>query len=510
MIFLNSKNKINCFVPLYFFLFVNLGIYAQVDNEEILQFENGLTPLTQIKDSAIIRYNIEDRMKFFRVPAVSIAVVKNGKIILSKGYGEADINSHRKADSTTLFQVASISKTVNALCILKLVEENKIALTTDFRQYIRDGSFKENEYSKNETITIANLLSHTGGINRDDGPSGDYTLNKKLPTITEIVKGEKPALGDGAYCIRKPNEAYQYSNQGVCITQKILTDLFDPNYNSLITEKVFTPLKMQNSSFSIIRTNAEQEKLACGYLGNYKIVAPWVFPCQAQGGLVSTASDIAKLIIAIQDSYNEKQNAFLKKEIIQNMLSPQLDSISYIGNLDVPYRNGLGIMLFEKRGKSYFTHSGIIDGYTSIFIGSYDGKDGAVILLNSSNARIIYEILNAIATTFKWENYVQYNYKKAIKLNDTTMKKYIGIYRRIDQNRELIRVISIKDNQVYIEEKNNSGSEILYFLSENDAFILSKQISIRFIKNKNNMGIERFTEENSDKKAEEWVKVKNE
>jgi CubicO group peptidase (beta-lactamase class C family) len=392
---------------------LSFGAFAQSNIDKTKQFENGLTTVVQIRDSTINRYNIEDRMKSYKVPAVSVAIIDKGKIVLAKTYGEADITSHRKADSTTLFHVASISKTINALCIMKLVEENKLSLTSDFRDYIKDGSFKENQFSKGEKITIANLLSHTAGIVRDDGPSGDYTAAMKLPTITQIVAGKKPALGKGAYSIRKPNEVYQYSNQGVCITQKILEDNIDGNYHHLMNRQVFEPLQMTNSTFEVIRMSEVENSIAKGYYADLKEVKPWSFPCPAQGGLVSTATGIAKVVIAIQNSYQEKSNIFLKKESITQMFTPQLpDSVTHKGELDLPYKNGLGLMIFEKGGKKYFTHAGTIDGYTSVFVGECEGQKGAVILLNSVNARIIPEILNSIATTFEWKDYVQYNYKK--------------------------------------------------------------------------------------------------
>jgi CubicO group peptidase (beta-lactamase class C family) len=400
-----KKNIVLCFIAVSL---IQFHIYSQASLEQIEQFENSLSSNIQVKDSAIARFNIEDRMQFRKVPAVSVAVIKDGEIILSKVYGEADCATHRKADSTTLFHVASISKTLNALCILKLVEANKLSLTTDFRTYIKDGSFKENKFSKGEKITIANLLSHTAGMVRDDGPSGDYNTTMELPNITQIVKGGKPALGKGVYSTRKPNETYEYSNQGICITQKILADNFDEDYNRLLTNTVFKPLNMTNSTFAVIRTPAEEAALAKGYQFDYKVVPPWTFPCPSQGGLVSTAIDIAKVVIAIQNAYNEKDTTFLKKETIEKMFTPQLGAITHKGELDVPYKNGLGVMLFEKRGHAYFTHAGSIDGYTSVFVGSCDGKKGAVILLNSSNAGIIPEILNSIATVFNWENYTGY------------------------------------------------------------------------------------------------------
>lgn len=393
---------------IYFAVFcLHFTAFAQSQTDKIKHFENGLMAVVQHKDSAIVWYNIEDRMKQYKVPAIAVAVIDSGKIVLSKTYGEANLATHRKADSTTLFHVASISKTINALYIMKLVEDGKLSLSTDIREYLRDGSFRETEFSKGEKITLANLLSHTAGINRDDGDRDSYVLGRKLPTITQIIKGKKPALGDGAYCIAKPNTVYKYSNQGICITQKIMADLFESDYHKLLKEKVLHPLEMNDSSFETIRPTDLENRLTVGYYKDLKPVEPWIFPCAAQGGLVATASDIAKAVIAIQNSYQQKSGSFLTKNTVIQMFTPQLaDSVAYIGNLDVPYKNGLGVMLFEIGGKKYFTHTGSIDGYTCVYIAECEGVKGAVILLNSVNARIIPEILNSIADAYDWRNFV--------------------------------------------------------------------------------------------------------
>jgi CubicO group peptidase (beta-lactamase class C family) len=390
------------FMLLVFIFLIKTNLFAQANLSQIQAFENGLM---SINDSINQHFNIEERMKMLKVPAVSIAIIEDGKIVLSKAYGYSNMAKKRKADTETLFQAASIGKNINALCIMKLVEDNKLSLTSDFRDYIKDGSFIETEFSKNEKITIANLLSHTSGMNRDEGMDS-YTNYDKLPTITQIIKGEKPALGKGAFCISKPNQKYQYSNHAINITQKIVTDLLQSDYNSIIDNMVFQPLQMKNSTFSIKLKKAQQKKLASGYEADYKEVAPWIFPTQAEGGLRATATDIAKVVIAIQNAYNAKENAFLKKETMQKMFTPQLGEQTVPGNLGVPYKYGLGLMLFEKGNQPYFCHSGAIDGYTSLFVGSYDDKKGAVILINSSKSKIIPELLNSIAVAFEWKDFV--------------------------------------------------------------------------------------------------------
>lgn len=377
--------------------------FAQATPAQIQRFENGLM-ITN--DSSGQLFNIEARMQALKVPAVAIAVVDSGNIVLSKTYGWSDVAKKQKADTSTLFHVASIGKTINALCLLKLVEEKKLSLDVDFREYIKDGSFIETEFSKNATITIANLLSHTAGMNRDEGKDS-YTDYEKLPTITQIIKGERPAIGKGAFCTHFPNEKYQYSNHAINITQKIVTDLLQTDYNTIVNAIFFQPLQFNSSTFEIKLKKTAQKKLAKGYQGDYKEVVPWIFPSQAEGGLRSTVSDIAKLVVVIQNAYNGKTNAFLKQETMQRMFQPQLGEKTIPGNLGVPYKYGLGVMLFEKCGQAYFSHSGSIDGYTSLYVGSYDGTKGAVILINSSNAKIIPELLNSIAVAFNWNNFVE-------------------------------------------------------------------------------------------------------
>jgi CubicO group peptidase (beta-lactamase class C family) len=464
-------------------LCLRLHALSQTTSNQNEAFENCLTTILQVKGHPVIKYNIEARMRFYNVPAVSVAIVKDGKVVLAKAYGESDLNSHRKADTTTLFHVASISKTINALGILKLVEQGKLELDKDIREYIKDDSFKETDFSKGQKITLANLLSHTGGINRDDySSSASYVIGKKLPSITQIVKGEKPALGKGAYSIALPNRSYEYSNQGICITQKIIADLFDPDYNRLMTKLVLHPLSMDNSTFAI-NPVAKQKRLAKGYYSDLKEVAPWVFPCQSQGGLVSSAKDVAKTVIAIQNSYSQKPNAMLKKESIEKMLTPQLaDSISYIGSIDVLYRNGLGVMLFEKSGEKYFTHSGTLDGYTSIFIGDYAGEVGAVVLINSVNARIIPEILNGIATSYNWKDFASYTFKSSQSVDASILDSWVGTYESLSGAFKYS--FTKEGDRLLVKGASDFEPELLYFSSETEAYLLSRKTTFQYTKNK--------------------------
>src|ERR1700712_2976391 len=134
------------------------------DYARIAQVENGLSTGVLFADSGELKLNIKERMRFYQVPSVSIALINNGKIEWAKSYGYADLKEKRQADTNTIYQVASISKSINALCILKLYQDGRLAIEQDIRPYLKTWKLNENEYSTNRTITIRELLSHTAGF----------------------------------------------------------------------------------------------------------------------------------------------------------------------------------------------------------------------------------------------------------------------------------------------------------------------------------------------------------
>ncbi len=223
---------------------------AKKEQSKIQTVENGLTETKQVvfADSITPKYNILDRMKFYNVPSVSIAVINNGKIEWAKAYGYADIEAKRLANTTTLYQAASISKSVNALGIMKLVQDGKLSLEKDIREYLKTWTFPDNGFSKGKAITLKNLLSHTAGLSTS-GFMG-YARTDTIPSINQILDGERPANSETVKPILPPNTQFKYSGGGTTISRKILNDNVSSNYDSLMQAIVLKPLKMTNSTFS--------------------------------------------------------------------------------------------------------------------------------------------------------------------------------------------------------------------------------------------------------------------
>jgi len=389
---------------------------------KIAAFENGLTETKEIifADSVVPSFNILDRMKFYKVPSVSIAVINNGKIEWAKAYGYADVEDKRLANPTTLYQAASITKSVNAVGIMKLAESGRLSLTKDLRRYLKTWTFPDNEFSKGKTITITNLLSHTAGLNVH-GFIG-YSTSDSLPTINEILNGQRPANNEAVKPILPPGTQFEYSGGGTTIIRKILDDNISDNYDSLMKRLVLKPLKMENSSFSQ-PLEKKYKNYAFAYDGKMQVVKGtyYLYPEQIAGGLWTTATDIAKFIIAVQESLNGTKGAILNKEEATEMLTPPLSNSQY----------ALGFGIDEKGGEKYFWHSGESYGFCSLYYGSFNTGKGVVILTNSfppNGTPLLYEVLNSVAKVYQWKDFYKPVVKKLISVPDTLLNKYAGEY----------------------------------------------------------------------------------
>lgn len=217
--FLNSFLLITIFISSFAALHaqVNKKYSKEIENK-IMQVEQNLASWVEIENAP--RWNLQERMSFYKIKGLSIAVIKDYKIEWARGYGWADSLENESVNTSTFFQAASISKSLNGLGILKLVQDKRLDLNSDINNYLYSWKFPYDSLSNGKKITISNLLSHTGGINVS-GFDG-YTKNDSIPNILQILNGDKPANSDGVKSIFEPNLKYKYSGGGTTISQLII------------------------------------------------------------------------------------------------------------------------------------------------------------------------------------------------------------------------------------------------------------------------------------------------
>ena len=132
--------------------------------QRIQRIENGLLPATVLKAEPPIRMILAERMKFYRTPGVSVAVINNGKLEWSRGYGYVNSDNQQIVTPETQFQAASISKPLTAIAVLQLVERGKLRLDDDVNKYLLTWKVPESEVTRTEHATIRRVLSHSAGF----------------------------------------------------------------------------------------------------------------------------------------------------------------------------------------------------------------------------------------------------------------------------------------------------------------------------------------------------------
>ncbi len=297
-------------------------------------------------------------MKRLNVPAVSIAVVHGGKIEWAKGYGLTRADG-TAVNADTLFQAASISKSITAMAALNLVEHGRLSLDAPIRTELKSWTLPQNSSTSQHPVTLRELLSNTAGTSVD-GFDG-YAAGQPIPTLTQILNGTKPANSAPIVVEAVPGSEFRYSGGGFTIVQQMMIDA----------------------------TGKPHGKPIPG--GSH------IYPEMAAAGLWTTPSDLALWTIEMQNSLDGKANHVLSPEMTRTMLTKV---IGMPKEPDVGY--GLGVALLTIGGKPAFTHGGRNEGYQCNYFAFKDG-DGAVVMTNSDNAdALIHEIMTSIAHVYGW------------------------------------------------------------------------------------------------------------
>ncbi len=442
--------------------------YSKEIENKISSVENNLTS-GWFKVEGERNWTLEERMKYYNAQGISIAVINNFKIEWAKGYGWADSSEKRPVTVNTMFQAGSISKSLNAIGVLKLVEENNLDIYADINKYLTSWKFPYDTISKNKQISIADLLSHTAGLTVY-GFSG-YKYDDSIPTIYQTLDGKRPASSPPVRSELKPGiRQYHYSGGGTTISQLLLTDVSKKPYDKYLNDKVFKPLGMTNSSFTQPQPKDRLKFLATGYYADGKAVQGkyFIYPEMGAAGLWTTPTDLCKYIIETQLALKGKSNKILSTAMTKKRLIPLTDSSLSIGFTTKNNASGMGLFIDIEKNKTakYFWHGGGDEGFTAHFYGSIENGNGVAVMVNLhaiyDGGKLLRELINSVAITYNWDDFYLPISKKLIEIPDSTLNKYCGTYRSKTSNR--ITTITKKDNKYWFDTYNDfhSPNEMLF------------------------------------------------
>ncbi len=382
----------------------------------IKRLEQGLLPPVLIKGDTA--WSIEERMKHHKVPGLSIAVIKDFKIDWARSYGVRDVETKEPVTTETIFQAASISKPVAAMVALKKVEQGKISLDEDINNKLTSWKLPDNEFTAKKKVTLANLLSHTGGTTVHGFPG--YAVNEKLPTPQQVVDGGAPTNTAPVRVDLEPGTRFRYSGGGTTIAQVALMDIEKKPYPEIARETVLAPLKMNNSTYSQPLSPEWRKKAASGHRQNGSLIEGkiHVYPEMAAAGLWTTPTDLAKFAIEVQLSLAGRSNKVLTKESAEKMTTAFMESV------------GLGFFI-EPHGKAiYFGHGGANEGFRCELLVNKEKGYGAVVMVNSDNGQIVREVIRGLAREYSWDEFLPPPYEpfalSEAQLNDVTGRYQIN------------------------------------------------------------------------------------
>lgn len=341
-------------------------------------------------------HKIDNFLSAWNISAAAVAITKDGEMIYNKGFGHSDLAKTKAAKVDDLYRIASVSKTITAIAVMKLVELGK--LTLDDKVFGEGKILDQPYYLKVITdrriyeITVKDLLEHTSGWDRNIPWNGyPHSDPAFYPLRVSSVLNEPNPVGDSAlikFSLLKgihhhPGSVYAYSNVGYLVLGKIIEKVSGSGYESFVKENIFEPLGINDIHLgkNLLADKRENEveyfsrNSTASCYGDGKTV-PWQYggfnleAMNAHGGWIASAESLTKLMLAV-DGFDTSPN-ILNPGTIQLMTEP--------GAVNKNYTKGWSV----SNGNNWW-HTGSMDGTASFICRTGNGYTWAILLNSRGN-----------------------------------------------------------------------------------------------------------------------------
>ena len=348
-------------------------------------------PASELDDDTkafIARYDafVEKFMREAGVPGAAVAIVKDGKIAHVKGFGVRKKGEEGAVDEHTVFRLASVSKTFAPLLTGILVDEGKLDWDTPVMQYLPDFHLA-NDTAKYKVISLRHVLSHTAGL-----PRHAYTDliedHRELPEMLERLYTVKP--------INTPGKIYSYQNVMYSVSGEVHKAVTGKDYQTLMHEKVFKPLKMNDASIRHEDILAH-DNVALPHIGSRAIkISKDYYHVAPAAGVNASATDLSHYLLAMLGHYPE----FISPETLEEILTPQVRTrirsryFRRWNEIDsAHYALGWRVLDTENHRRIYY-HGGYVEGYRAELAFSPEDDMGVAFLINAPTGGSIRGITN--------------------------------------------------------------------------------------------------------------------
>ncbi len=356
---------------IHLFLFtLILSIFMMVFSSREINIHKEQSLMNNAND--LIKMMIEDE----NIPAVQITFFEDG-VITDTHVFQRSSSDHEQIDKHSIFRAQSLTKTITATLVLKLVEEGKMGLDDTLLDHLSD-DFLNQIPEEVHDLTVRSLLKHQSGLYE-----GDYTLmyglDDQIPSLDEALIRD----------LQKPlvDQDFYYSNVGYNLLEKMIEEVSGLSYQHYADEVIFQKSNLVDTHFDYKRSQMEKYVKGSTMLGD--TVEPYIYAEKASGGLLTTSEDYATYLIDLA------KGSYLSTEMLQTMISANGSLNSYY---DVVFDNyGMGVFIESHGNTLTLSHGGQGTGYMSYYHLIPDQVTGYVILTNSQRA---YPLFSALTSLF--------------------------------------------------------------------------------------------------------------
>lgn len=364
-------------------------------------------------------------------PGMALAIVRGDRVVFSKGFGVANIETGESVTSDTLFQIGSFTKTFTATAVVSLAEERKVRLDSPVGNYVKGLK------PCLARVTLHQLLSHSAGIKDESAEYGPHD---------ETSLAEYPRSWNEDYCLIEPGKAFSYSNPGYSLAGLALQEVEGKPYANLMSERLFKPLGMQRTTFR--PTVAMTYAIAIGNRAQGKekplVVRPFADDARQwpAGFMYSSAQELSRFAIALLNGGRIEGRQMISPAVIAKLMTAYMD---VPGDIFDDNRYGYGLFVRPFRGIRIVEHSGSMPGFGCEFRAAPDHRFAVILLANREGVRYEKTISKAMEMMLPLKPEVTRQSKKPVQMSEAEMARFTGSYR----NRWTMDIF-IRDGKLYL------------------------------------------------------------
>ena len=369
-----------------------------------------------------------------------ISVSKNGKVLLSKGYGLADAESRKMNDPSLAFQIGSVNKQFTAVAILKLQEEGKLNVQDKLSRY-----FPELPHS--DMITLHHLLTHTSGLYNY---TNDTTFWMREASFSSS-KEKMISRFSGRPLDFEPGTKYNYSNSGYLLLGYIIEKVSGKPYEKYMRENIFNPLGMTHTGFDFTKPFPK----ATGYYDNGTVFSKAMIvdssASHAAGAMYSTLADLHKWVDAMH------QKKLISKESWKAAFTPYMDDYGY------------GFVRQSRDGKEMIWHNGGIHGFVSHLV-YFPESNASIIVLSNYMQSNLGDLVTTLYLALNGKAYHLPKQRGEIEVPVTVLQQYAGSYELVPG---FVITVTVEGNQLMAQA---TGQQNFPLFAEKEDFFFYKVV----------------------------------